>query len=108
MSWEENTVANDFPSTTSLSDEEFRTDLYNMDMPCYEAFKIVNNEAVEYEDSRQKCLIKDIQNDFEDQIDTINLLSPNVCTLFERSHLADASTVDSSDIHLQVGALFDC
>ena len=89
-------------------DTDFSTDLYNMDMPCYEAFKIVDNEAVEHADSREKCIPNDYLNVHEDMMDTINILSPHVCTIFERSYQADASTVNSSDVHLQVGAHFGC
>ena len=55
-----------YPRDTRLTSEESRTELYNMDMPCYEAFKIVDNKAVEHGDSRQKCLIKDVFYDYKD------------------------------------------
>ena len=47
-----------------------------MNFPCYEAFKLDNRQAVEYEDSRYNCLIKDIRNNEEDAIDAMMLMSP--------------------------------
>ena len=64
-----------FPKNTPFSDGELRESLYSFDMPCYEAFRIANRQAEEYDGSRENCLINEISNE-QDEVDRIMLLSP--------------------------------